>query len=104
MFADGDPNDFEYRRKIITRLVKAVYLYDDKFLLYFNLIDGQDIAFRNITDLENAVKSTLTQEFKGEYNIDGVRILCVPPHHTTSNTNPIRLVFIDGTVGVLLER
>ena len=80
MFADGDPNDFEYRRKIITRLVKAVYLYDDKFLLYFNLIDGQDIAFRNITDLENAVKSTLTQEFKGEYNIDGVRILCVPPH------------------------
>lgn len=82
MFADGDPNDFEYRRKIITRLVKAVYLYDDKFLLYFNLIDGQDVAFKNIADIENAVKSTLAQEFNGEYNGNGVSILSVPLCHS----------------------
>lgn len=81
MFADGDPNDFEYRRKIITRLVKAVYLYDDKFLLYFNLIDGQDVAFKNIADLEKVVKSTLAQEFKGECNGNRVRILSTPLCH-----------------------
>ena len=45
MFTDDDPNAIEYRKKIVDWLIKAVYIYDNQFLVYLNIIDGQNIAF-----------------------------------------------------------
>jgi len=35
-FAHGDPSDPDYRRRLINTLVNAVYVWDDKILIYYN--------------------------------------------------------------------
>lgn len=44
-FCNGDPTDEAFRRKIIDTLINAVYLYDDKVVIYFNVKDGQQISY-----------------------------------------------------------
>lgn len=93
MFADGDPNDIEYRRKIINRLLKAVYIYDNQFLVYLNIIDGQNIAFDKLPDLSKAVKSTQNQNFKGNFDNGAVRILSTSLCHY-KRTQTVSFLFL----------
>lgn len=103
MFTDGDPNDFEYRRKVIKRLVKAVYLYDDKFILYLNLIDGQDVAFKNLTDIENAVKTAMEQEYDCE-NKSNLTFYANRSATTSKIRTPLSFITVDGCIGWFLLR
>lgn len=43
-FCDGDLFDDDFRRKIIDTLVNAVYLYDDKIIIYYNTKNGQQVS------------------------------------------------------------
>lgn len=42
--ASGDPADPEYQQRIIDALVHAVYLYDDKLLIYYNLPGARQLS------------------------------------------------------------
>lgn len=44
-FCNGDPLNLEFRRRIIDVLVNAVYLYDDKVFIFFNVKDGKQISY-----------------------------------------------------------
>lgn len=44
-FCNGDPLDLEFRRRIIDVLVNAVYLYDDKVFIFFNVKNGKQISY-----------------------------------------------------------
>ena len=52
MHSHGDSKDFEYRQRIIDIFIKAVYLYDDKVVTYYNLSEKDK---RNVLHEENAV-------------------------------------------------
>ena len=44
-FCDGDAADPDFQRRIIDVLVNAVYLYDDKVVIYFNVRSGKQITY-----------------------------------------------------------
>jgi hypothetical protein len=54
LFAKGEADDPEYRRRIIDRLIYKIFVYDDKILVYFNLLDDRHISIDNLPDLDEA--------------------------------------------------
>lgn len=44
-FCDGDPLDTDYQKKIINTFVNAVYLFDDKVVIYYNVKNGEQVSF-----------------------------------------------------------
>lgn len=55
-FCNGDPMDFDFRRKIIDTLVNAVYLFDDRVIIFYNIKEGKQISYIDMlesTELEN---------------------------------------------------
>lgn len=54
MFADGDASNPEYRRRIIDRLINSIFIYDDKILVFFNILNDNKITFDMLPELESA--------------------------------------------------
>lgn len=52
LFASGDLESIEYRRRVIDRLISKIYVYDDKILIYFNILNDRHISFDNLPDLD----------------------------------------------------
>ena len=75
-FASGSANDPEYRRRMIDRLVNTVYIYDDKILVYFNILDDRHISFDMLPDLP---KGDLDEQTTPQNESTGVRILRESP-------------------------
>lgn len=70
-FCKGDLFDMNFRRRIIDVFINAIYLYDDKVVMYFNIKDGEQISYIDMLD-------------SSEEPIDGaemVRICDVMAHH-----------------------
>lgn len=44
-FCTGDPLDMDVRRRIIDTFINAVYLYDDKVIIYYNIKDGKQVSY-----------------------------------------------------------
>lgn len=44
-FCSGDPLDPAFRRRIIDVLVNAVYLCDDKIIIFYNIKDGKQLSY-----------------------------------------------------------
>lgn len=44
-FCSGDAADESFQRRIIDVLINAVYLYDDKVVIYFNVKSGKQISY-----------------------------------------------------------
>lgn len=61
-FCDGDAADPEFQRRIIDVLVNAVYLYDDKVVIYFNVRDGKQISY---TEMQSTVESAKSDSARG---------------------------------------
>lgn len=51
-FCKGSPLDEDFCRRIIDAFINAIYLYDDKVVIYFNIRDGKQISY--IEMLESA--------------------------------------------------
>lgn len=49
-FCTGDLMDLDFRRRIIEVLINAIYLYDDKVVIYFNVRDGKQVSFIEMLD------------------------------------------------------
>ena len=44
-FCDGNPDDRDFRQKIVDTFVNSIYLYDDKIIIYFNIKNREPITF-----------------------------------------------------------
>ncbi len=66
-FSDGDPTDPTFQQNIIDALVHAVYLYDDKMLIYYNLPGAKQLS--EITELPDA--DTLLEEYGSDCSMQG---------------------------------
>lgn len=49
-FGGGDLFDVDFRRRIVDALVNAVYLYDDRLLIYWNARDAEQVSFIDAVD------------------------------------------------------
>ena len=49
-FCNGDLLDVNYQRRIIDMFVSAVYLYDDKMAIYYNLPGGGTVSYIEMCD------------------------------------------------------
>lgn len=99
MFANGDTDDIEFRKRIIDRLINSVYVYDDKILIYFNILDDSPISFDMLPDLEDTElpidnSSTDTTPCNKE---NGVLVLNAMLHHRCQSLN--RYIFVKGYAG-----
>ena len=63
-FQGGDPNDADYRKRIVDYFVNAVYVYDDRLVLTYNCKDGEESV--SLAEIETALGSDLVE--------------CAPPH------------------------
>ena len=46
----GDLMDEEYRKKIIELFINAVYLYDDRVAIFFNVKDCKQVSYIDMID------------------------------------------------------
>lgn len=46
----GDPLDKDFQRRIIDTFVNSVYLYDDKFVIYYNIKGGKQVSYIEMLD------------------------------------------------------
>jgi site-specific DNA recombinase len=44
-FCKGDPLDEAFQRRIIDAFINAIYLYDDKIIMYFNVKGGEQVSY-----------------------------------------------------------
>lgn len=49
-FCNGDPLDINFQRRVIDVLVNCVYVYDDKFVIYFNIKDGKQVSYTQMIE------------------------------------------------------
>lgn len=53
-YLDGDINDINYQRKIINKFINSIYLYDDKVIIYYNVINNNNkITFEESQKIQN---------------------------------------------------
>lgn len=58
-FCNGDLFDQEFRQRIIDTFINAVFLYDDKLLIIYNIRDGEQICvIENSDEIENALSAS----------------------------------------------
>lgn len=90
-FTVGDPMDENFRRRIIDVFINAIYLYDDRVLIFYNIKGGKQVSFIDIIN-----SSDLPTESEGsDLKADGV------PNAPKSEP---RYVFINGIFGCLFYR
>lgn len=49
-FCKGDLFDMEFRKRIIDVFINAIYLYDDKVVIYFNVRGGKQVSYMEMID------------------------------------------------------
>lgn len=74
-FCKGDPMDIDVRRRIIDVFANAVYLYDDKVIIYYNIKGGKQVSYieaigaaseiENLQPVQDRTKKTSGQTQKG---------------------------------------
>lgn len=64
-FCHGDLFDMDFRRRIIDVFINAIYLYDDKVVIYFNIKDGKQISYIEMLDNMEGLESSDITSFLG---------------------------------------
>lgn len=66
-FSRADLHDIEVRRRIINTLVQAIYLFDDKIVIYFNIKGAKSVTFLEmIRDAERLASECSVSSTSGE--------------------------------------
>ena len=55
-FTNGENHDKEFQKRIIDNLVNAVYVYDDKVIIYFNINGGKEMSFIGKAETDEALE------------------------------------------------
>lgn len=85
-FRVGDSSDIDYRKKVIELFVNAVYIYDDKIKMFFNVHDSAQITYPEMLALDIPESS--------DSDVSGV------PNNVLSE----HIVFINGVIGIIVQR
>ena len=80
LFAKGDIKDFEYRRRIIKIFVNAIFIFDDKLVLYYNVINNDDPV-----EHEKMLEDVADYEGQAIDNTNTDWISCVNVYQKTAN-------------------
>ncbi|MDR2513775.1 MAG: recombinase family protein [Christensenellaceae bacterium] len=91
-FCKGDPLDEVFRRRIIDVFINAVYVYDDKIVIYYNVKNGKQVSYMEMCeDLEGL------EDLDGAcYDMDkssGVRISGNTLRHAAANSTEFAAAF-----------
>ena len=43
-FRDGDPSDDDFRRRLVDIFINAVYVYDDRIIVFYNIRGGKQVS------------------------------------------------------------
>lgn len=85
-FRSGDSADLEYRKKVIELFVNAIYIYDDKIKMFFNVTDSAQITYPEMLALEAPTGS--------DFGASGVPDVSLSEH----------FIFINGVIGMIVHR
>lgn len=65
-FCNGDLFDQEFRQRIIDTFINAVYLYDDKLLIFYNIRNGEQVCIiEDSNELESALPAMESSDLNG---------------------------------------
>lgn len=108
-FERGDPSDKEFQKRVVDALINSFYVYDDKFIIYFNIDGGEVIGhFEASEDAEMAENAENKENAPTSKGGGGVRISQATLHqkHTNTNTGTKKAfyVFRRGVFGIICKR
>lgn len=64
MFVKNNESGLEYKKRIINSFINAVYVYDDKIIIYYNVFDTHQInLLENQEDIQNIDKNGFILDF-----------------------------------------
>lgn len=90
-FCKGDPLDEDFRRRIIDAFINAIYLYDDKLVMYFNVKGGEQVSYMEmLSDTEEPGGESSSFALNGS-----------PNNFKLERT---RYIFVGGVFGVVIYR
>mgnify|MGYP002624667922 CR=1 FL=1 len=92
-YCDGDLFDMEYRRRIIDTFINAIYLYDDRIIIFYNIRGGKQVSYMDLID-----SAELPEEKEGSIlnpltRASGTKIELWP-----------KFIFVNGTFGCVFPR
>jgi len=76
LFCEGDLMDADFQKRIIDVFINSVYMYDDKFVIYYNIRDGKQVSY--IEMLDSTEEPGADADFTGN---NEVRISDVKPSY-----------------------
>lgn len=88
LFCNGDPLDKNFQRRIIDVFVNAVYVYDDKLVIYYNVKGGKQVSYMEMLESTEEIPDDL----EPLDNATGVRISNASPRHPNVKRGLILLV------------
>ena len=117
-YVKGDPHDPEFQKRIIDNLVRAIYLYDDKIVIYFNVSGGKEMSYIGKDDTDAAIDGLLDNlPESGTKSRHGANTgVCggvgkgsnfntlAPPIGIKFEHRQIRYIFVNGVAGIIVEK
>lgn len=89
-FIKGNPHDKEFQKRIIDNLVNAMYVYDDRVVLYFNINGGCETAFIGKEDTDEALSIPLDNNDNAHACVGGSVQTLTPPLRQLKSIGLIR--------------
>ena len=87
-FERGNPADKDFQKRVVDALINSFYLYDDKFIIYFNIDGGEVVGYPQASEdvelAENFEENENTPTSTGGGN---VRISKATLHQSKPKTN-----------------
>lgn len=117
-FIKGDLHDPTFQKRIIDNLINAMYISDDRVVLYFNINNGKELSYIGKDDTDAAVDGLFDKSPDGGENSQngantgvkraraGVQTLSPTPRQERQslNTDKIRYIFVNGVAGIVVLR
>ncbi len=75
-FVNGDIEDEEFRQRIIDTFINAVYLYDDKLVVYYNIKETKQVTY---PEMKKDLESLTTTESNNPNNKSSDFVTNAPP-------------------------
>ena len=91
---DGDPLDEEFCKRIINVFINAVYLYDDRVIVFYNIRGGKQVSYIDLINSSDSPEDSPIPECSD---------LSTNALPNASKSEP-RYVFVNGIFGCIFDR
>lgn len=93
-YCRGDLMDMEYRRNIINTFINAVYLYDDRVIIFYNIRGGKQVSYMDL----------ISQSDLPADGAEGSDLNEITWAINAKSEPGIRYIFVNGIFGCILPR